>query len=304
MHCPASYYSFKQGLVVCIHSQSKEQFEQAWEQRAEHETLYLHWTRGAPKTQIQLAFRQHWLLFQELIGQSPVRGKRCIELGAGRGTISMYFADAGWDCTLLDTSKTALAQAKKAFSQFGLPATYLVGDAVGTNLPDESYDVCVSIGLMEHIPELEKALAEQVRLLSPGGLLLAYVVPDKKAKVQAQQEWVNDILASYYQLLMQQETIAPQTKPEIYRSNTGISVYLEILKDLPLTAIHGAGVYPLPMLSPSTTFPFTLNPPEVEERLVHYFTQLLAERRLRFGHNPWWCEEEYGQAFLISAVKI
>ena len=102
-------------------------FDQNW--RTMQEANYLHWTRGEPANQIQLAFRHHWLTFQKLLGQG-FTGKRSLEVGCGRGSLSAYFADAGWDCTLLDLSPAVLEVAENAFSANGLKARFDVGDCL------------------------------------------------------------------------------------------------------------------------------------------------------------------------------
>lgn len=277
-------------------------FSETWQARAQGETSYLHWTRGEPETQVQLAFRSHWLLFQELIAEHPGQGRRCIELGCGRGTISMYFADAGWDCTLVDIAPPVLETAERAFVEAGLQAHFLQADAMSTGLEANSYDVCVSIGLLEHMPDLKGALAEQVRLLRKDGVLLAYVVPEHNAEVQRRWDWLNDILRLYMARAERSET-APLPKPDLYRSAANSSVYLELLAGMPLRGVTVSGVYPLPMLSPSIDFPFTLNPPEVERRLTAHFRDLLRQRAKETGRNPWLCDEAYGQAFLVWGRK-
>ena len=281
---------------------NKECFEQTWSRRRDAEMLDLHWTRGEPRTQVQLAFRHHWKLFQQIIFEEPLEGRKCIELGAGRATISMYFADAGWDCTLLDMSGVVLDHARQVYSTYGLSGKLVVADAMSTGLPGQSYDVCLSIGLLEHLPDLEGALEEQIRLLSPGGLLLAYVVPHRECGAQKGWQWLNDVLRMYYQL---GTGVAPESlqKPELYRSDAGICYYVELLEQMPVRDIKASGVYPLPMLSPSIRFPFTLNPPPVEERVVEHFREILRQRAEATGRNPWLCPEEYGQAFLVWGRK-
>ena len=91
---------------------SVKEFDQNWLKRKE--TAYSHWTRGKPENQIQLAFRNHWITFNELL-DGKVGDKKCLEIGCGRGSLSAYFADDGWDCTLLDISSTVIDQAKAAF---------------------------------------------------------------------------------------------------------------------------------------------------------------------------------------------
>lgn len=44
------------------------------------------------------------------------------------------------------------------------------GDAMDLKFPDNSFDIVVSVATFEHIPDLEKCLAEIKRVLKPGGI--------------------------------------------------------------------------------------------------------------------------------------
>src|SRR5262245_22175425 len=105
-----------------------ENFEKNWEIRPE--SLYNHWTRGEVNNQIQFAFRQHWSLFSGLMDEPGFnRGRRCLEIGCGRGSISAYFADAGFDCTLVDIAPNVIEIARNIFDKAKLKARFMVGDA-------------------------------------------------------------------------------------------------------------------------------------------------------------------------------
>lgn len=280
-------------------SSQSEDFDKIWRSDAA-EREYNHWTAGEPRNQVQLAFRRHWILFREIISQAPT-GNRVLELGCGRGSISAYFSEAGYDCTLLDLSPEAVQVAERVFDRNGLKGTFVEGDATATGFPDASFDVVVSIGLLEHLEDLRGALAEQVRLLRPNGVLLAYVVPDRPENVQKQYGFVCDILALYDEALHGPRTSV--AKPDLYRSDAGSQLYLELLATMPMTGVQASGVYPLPMISPSPSFPFTLMPPAMEDALVRHFQQVLIEREATYGRNPWLCDEEFGQAFLVWGRK-
>ncbi len=285
--------------TLSLTEEQARDFDQVWASQSD-EVDYTHWTAGEPANQIQLAFRSHWNLFKELMGPD-FAGTRSLELGAGRGSMSAYFAANGFDATLLDLSPSAMETAERIFSRNGLKGTFLVGDALNTGLPDGCQDVIVSIGLLEHIEDLEAALTEEVRLLAPGGLLLCYVVPERPENVQKDYNVVCKILALYDEALRGKREAG--AKPDLYRSDADSSVYLEILSRLPMRGVQASGVYPFPMISPSPTFPFTLMPPPMETLLVADFTKRLEERREAFDRNPWLCDEEVGQAFLVWGFK-
>lgn len=274
---------------------SRDEFHRSWLNRPERS--YLHWTRAHPTNQIQLAFRQNWLLFRKIIAPvlpSTDRSAKALEVGSGRGSMSMYFADAGFDCTLLDTSTQALITAKELFSKNSLVGNPHVGDALALPLRDDTFEVVFSIGLLEHFEQIEVPLAEQVRVLKPGGWLLVYVVPENPNNVQSDFEWVNEVLRIY----AGPDAVTDLQKEETYRSTYEAPAYRGVLEDLGLDEVTSTGVYPLPMISPSPRFPFTLNPPEAERALVAGFEALLSKRP-----TGWLCEETYGQAFLVSGRK-
>lgn len=271
-------------------------FNRSW--KKSKESFYTHWTRGEPKNQIQLAFRQHWTLFSELMKDKCFnKGKRVLEVGCGRGSLSCYFADAGYDCTLLDLSPQAIDIARKIFEQNGLKANFAVGDANALPYKDGSFDVVFSIGLLEHFEDIEKPIKEQVRILDKGGIFIGYVVPKYTENVQKDYVWINEILKGYAE---QKERIS---KDAIFRSDVGSPKYIAAMKKFGLRNIGASGVYPLPMISHSTDFPFSLMPERSELVLVDRFKRILEEKRKKTGKNPWLCEEGYGQAFLVWGFK-
>ena len=274
-------------------------FDKNWKNR--EESLYTHWTRGKVENQIQLAFRNHWTLFSELMGEEKGYngGKRALEIGCGRGSLSCYFSDAGFDCSLVDLSASVLDVAQGIFEKNDLKAKFIVGDANNLDIPTNSFDVIYSIGLLEHFEGVEKTLKEQVRVLDKGGVWFGYIVPKYTDNVQKDYEWINDILKGYHNQ-NDQTTIH---KESIYRSDFGSERYIPILERLGLKNIQTSGVYPLPMISHSIDFPFSLMPDASEKALVEHFEKMMEENRVKTGRNPWLCEEGLGNAFLIWGTK-
>ncbi|MGH1440767.1 MAG: class I SAM-dependent methyltransferase [Cellvibrionaceae bacterium] len=274
-------------------------FDTNWKNRAE--SLYTHWTRGNVENQIQMAFRNHWLLFSEILGKEKgySGGKRALEIGCGRGSLSCYFSDAGYDCTLVDLSENVIDIAKNIFDEHSLKANFLVGDANNLDIADNSFDVIYSIGLLEHFEDIETPLAEQIRVLDSGGVWFGYIVPKYFDNVQKDYQWINEILKGY-QKQSNEELIR---KEEIYRSDFGSERYIPVLEKLGLSNIQASGVYPVPMISHSIDFPFSLMPKESEEALIKYFQKVLENNKKVSGKNAWLCEEGYGNAFLVWGVK-
>jgi SAM-dependent methyltransferase len=275
-----------------------ESFDQNWNQRAE--ALYTHWTREHPANQIQLAFRNHWTLFNELMSTPGFnKGRRVLEVGCGRGSLSCYFSDAGYDCTLLDLSPKVISIAEAIFSKNGLNAKFEVGDACRLPYADGAFDLVFSIGLLEHFDDIETPIREQVRILAPGGLFIGYVVPKYTDNIQKGYDWINGILKGYAGASEQ----AQVAKEQVFRSDHGSERYLPLLEKHCIRNPASAGVYPLPMISHSIDFPFTLMPPTSESALVAHLESMLEANRQKTGRHPWLCEEGFGQAFLVWGVR-
>ena len=228
--------------------------------------------------------------------------KTCLEVGSGRGSISSYFADNGFNCTLLDTSESVLKTAKEIFERNGHDANFVHGNALDMPFEDNSFDVVVSIGLLEHFEDIETPIYEQYRVLKPGGLLLAYIVPERPDNVQRNFNWVNNILKTVYSLFSsgKEKTLE---KVDLFRSDFGSERYLPCINKLKITDLKVTGLYPLPMISHSPEFPFSLMPKYLEKGLTKFYSGVLAVRKKLYGKNPWTCDEKFGQAFLIAFKK-
>ena len=275
-----------------------EEWNKNWQLR--EEASYTHWTRNNPENQVQLAFRNHWSLFNTFM-ESPSYngGKRVLEVGCGRGSLSSYFSDAGFDCTLLDLSPDVIEIAKNIFSRNNLPAKFLVGDAYDLDLKNSAFDLVFSIGVFEHFEDIETPIKEQLRVLDKGGLFIAYIVPEYQNNIQKNFDWINDILKGYVNA--KNEGLQNSNKHEVYRSDKGSEKYIPVLQKYGLKNISAFGTYPVPMISHSTDFPFSLMPNESEIIFVKYLETIL-ESNTEFPH-PWMCNEGEGNAFVVWGYK-
>jgi len=121
------------------------------------------------RSALQLRAYADWLLgdLEQLEARGPLD---ILELGAGRGTVSQYLAEAGHRTTLADRSQVGLDMAVENYERFQMqPPDVVHTDAQGTELPDASFDCVFSIGLLEHFDQPQSVLAESLRLLRSGG---------------------------------------------------------------------------------------------------------------------------------------
>jgi arsenite methyltransferase len=100
-------------------------------------------------------------------------GERVLDLGSGAGTDSLVASQmVGEDgrVTGIDMTPEMLAKARAAAAAMGAANVELVeGEAERLPFPDESFDVVVSNGVIDLIPDKSVAFAELFRVLTPGG---------------------------------------------------------------------------------------------------------------------------------------
>lgn len=94
------------------------------------------------------------------------------DIGCGGGIYSRALADLGAERVIgLDSSKVMVDAAREHSS--GVPnASFAVGDATATGLEDASVDLVCERALIHHLSELEPAMAEAHRILTPSGHLI------------------------------------------------------------------------------------------------------------------------------------
>jgi len=108
------------------------------------------------------------------IGPLPV-GARVVDIGSGAGTDLLLAAlRVGTFGRAIGVDMTAEMRdrARAGARQCGLTQVdVLEGDATNLPLDDETVDVVISNGVLNLVPEKERAFAEIARVLRPGGLL-------------------------------------------------------------------------------------------------------------------------------------
>jgi SAM-dependent methyltransferase len=100
------------------------------------------------------------------------QGKRVLEVGAGIGTDARRLIGNGARYTGINVDRGSTEATARALRTFALAGVALQCDACTLDFPSGSFDVVYSFGVLQHIPEVERAIAEIERVLKPGGELL------------------------------------------------------------------------------------------------------------------------------------
>lgn len=115
-------------------------------------------------------------------------GRKLLEIGCGAGALLADLSARGFDCTGLETSVKAreIACAINA----GSSATRIVAEP--QHGWANSFDVVISLEVLEHIHEDQDAMAQWRRWLKPGGTFMASV-PCHMSKWGPSDEWAGHV---------------------------------------------------------------------------------------------------------------
>jgi arsenite methyltransferase len=100
-------------------------------------------------------------------------GERVLDLGSGAGTDSLIAAQMVGEqghVTGIDMTQAMLAKARAAAVEMGATnVEFVESEAERLPFPDASFDVVISNGVIDLIPDKDAVFAELFRVLAPGG---------------------------------------------------------------------------------------------------------------------------------------
>lgn len=114
----------------------------------------------------QQYWQQKWMRYDRFAS------KKVLEIGIGLGTDLKQFARAGAECYGVDITRRHLELTEKNFALEGFDVKLFEADATELPFPDNTFDCIHSFGVLHHIPDVEHVLAEALRVLKPGGIML------------------------------------------------------------------------------------------------------------------------------------
>jgi ubiquinone/menaquinone biosynthesis C-methylase UbiE len=199
-------------------------FEQKWSEiigkkRGDEFTLFVPKGKN-PASQRQFNLYHYYQLIERLI-----RGKgytTSIEFGCGRGTISLYLNKySGIDVSLFDLSEDGTNLARANFEYHGAHGHCFVADSAKVPVSSEQFDLVVSIGLLEHLPNYEDTLREMYRVMRRGGMLITMNIPKKKS-IQELNNYYKKILSLFSaNIKLEKDYFRVSDQPEIFKQKAG-----------------------------------------------------------------------------------
>jgi SAM-dependent methyltransferase len=143
------------------------------------------WERPLRESELYLPERRDVFNF---IDETKVRylrpmlppGGTAVEVGAGSGRLLIRLGlERPYKLVAVDYAPYAIRAVRENLKRAGLEGEAIMADAKALPLDDASVDIVLSGGLLEHFREPLPILREMARVLRPGGLFYADIVPRK-----------------------------------------------------------------------------------------------------------------------------
>ncbi len=167
-----------------------------------------------------------------LAGVLPTTG-RAVEMGCGSARLlARIGGHTDLDLLAVDSSLSALALAGATAQQIGRPISRLACDVRALPLADGACALVLSGGLLEHFEDPMPVLSEMVRVLEPGGVFYADVVPRTLSLYRLRSAW--------------RMARSPWMRPDVYESSLGPAFYIKALQELGCAdvCVQSCGLYP------------------------------------------------------------
>lgn len=112
-----------------------------------------------------------------LAGLRLTGGEKVLDLGCGLGDDTFEIARLVGNqgrVVGVDVSETMIVEARRRAEQQRLNVEFEVGDAQALRFGDATFDACRTERMLLHVPDAERAFAEMVRVIRPGGRLSVF----------------------------------------------------------------------------------------------------------------------------------
>jgi len=112
---------------------------------------------------------------QFILGRmGSLNGKKLLDIGAGLGESSVYFALKGASVTTVDVSPGMVETALRLGKKFGVELQGIVSGAEDLDVPDSSFDFVYVANTIHHVQNRALLFERISRALKPGGMFFSY----------------------------------------------------------------------------------------------------------------------------------
>ncbi|MFC4951197.1 class I SAM-dependent methyltransferase [Pseudonocardia sp. GCM10023141] len=171
-----------------------EQVEAARHDRKLANVLYHDWEAGSYDEKWSISYDERCITyaadrFRLVAGDHDWPYERALELGSGTGFFLLNLMQAGLakSGSVTDLSPGMVQAALRNAEHLGLDVDGRVADAERIPYEDDTFDVVVGHAVLHHIPDVELALREVLRVLKPGGRFVFAGEPTKIGDLYARR---------------------------------------------------------------------------------------------------------------------
>ena len=269
--------------------------QQWWDEFWTRETSNSRAAGGTDETWYDLVWKvglEFWHdLFEEL---AP--GRKMLECGCGSARISRYMAHHGYQCTLIDYSEKALYIGKNGFDSLCLDGRFVIGDINHLCFPDGYFDIVFSGGVLEFFDDIQKPVDEMVRVLKPGGVFAANMVP-RKFSIQTIADFERTLAYSFRNLVRGRFGDVfkrVQYVPPNYNVNSmSLQDYIDSCTQAQLEPVVGLVTSPFPELAL----------PQMGKRLYARIMKRLLPQWRKFNLSKSHWTEIWGATYTVYGIK-
>jgi len=162
-------------------SASEADVERAWQDNALAQVLYHDWESETYDDKWSISFDDRCITYArdrfsstvgpEVLQAEPWPYPKALEIGAGTGFFSLNLKQAGVldEVHVSDVSAGMVESAKRNARGLGFEVQGVVAGAEALPYEDDTFDLVIGHAVIHHIPDVEAALREVLRVLRPGG---------------------------------------------------------------------------------------------------------------------------------------
>jgi len=202
-------------------SASAEEVEAAWNDPKLANILYHDWEAGTYDEKWSISFDERCIdyavdRFAHVAGRSGWPYASALELGCGTGffTLNLKLGGVLEDGHVTDLSPGMVEVAQRNARSLGFAVEGRVADAERLPYDDDSFDLVIGHAVLHHIPDVELAFREVLRVLKPGGRFVFAGEPtrygDYIARRLSQQELDESSRAAALEAVVDIHTFAPR----------------------------------------------------------------------------------------------
>lgn len=170
------------------------EIERAWHDTKLAQVLYHDWEADSYDEKWSISFDRRCIdyardRFVAIAGRDAWPYRKALEIGAGTGFFSLNLRQAGVldEVHVTDISPGMVEAAKRNAERLGFTIEGRTADAERLPYEDGTFDIVVGHAVIHHLPDVEQAFREMLRVLRPGGRIVICGEPTRYGDLVARR---------------------------------------------------------------------------------------------------------------------